>query len=435
MIEPVVDDSLSRLVVGFGRNKSLPLFRLFPFREGFSTFLVETMLSKYGIDRGVLLDPFCGGGTAPYVATKLGMQGVGMEIHPVARLISDMKNIPHRLSESNIMDLSDVVSFGPDLWESQFLQEEYMILRTTKGAYPRETARSIRKYRGYCLQYGDLLGKVLDFALLCVLESVSYTRKDGQFLRWDSRSRHGRGKFCKGEILDFNDAIRHKLVEVRQDIHEERRSGREVFKVLDGSCLDLLPKRCGDSVDCVFTSPPYLNRYDYTRTYALELAMLGYTDEMVGSLRQRMLSATVENRPKDLSAANPEWSGVVNSCLEDEHVSKVLSRFSDGEVVSSLNNKCVPRMVRGYFTEMACVIHECCRSLRSGGYMFMVNDDVQYSGVHIPVGVILSSLAEKSGFEVDSIRVLPRGKGNSSQQMGKFGRKELHKCVCVWRKP
>jgi len=36
---------------------------------------------------------------------------------------------------------------------------------------------------------------------------------------------------------------------------------------------------------------------------------------------------------------------------------------------------------------------------------------------------------------VDAIWVLPQGKGNSSQQMGKFGRAELRKCVYVWSKP
>ena len=32
------------------------------------------------------------------------------------------------------------------------------------------------------------------------------------------------------------------------------------------------------------------------------------------------------------------------------------------------------------------------------------------------------------------IGVLPRGKGNASQQMGRFGRRELRKCVYRWRR-
>ena len=91
-------------------------------------------------------------------------------------------------------------------------------------------------------------------------------------------------------------------------------------------------------------------------------------------------------------------------------------------------------MVRGYFYEMACVIAECSRVLKPGAPMFMVNDSVRYAGASISVDMILSDIAEKLGFRVESILVLPNGKGNSSQQMGEHGRDPLRKCVYVWRK-
>jgi DNA modification methylase len=53
-----------------------------------------------------------------------------------------------------------------------------------------------------------------------------------------------------------------------------------------GSCLDLLPRLAAESFDCIITSPPYCNRYDYTRTYALELALLGVDEKALSALRQ-----------------------------------------------------------------------------------------------------------------------------------------------------
>ncbi|MEA2096741.1 MAG: site-specific DNA-methyltransferase, partial [Candidatus Cloacimonadota bacterium] len=94
----------------------------------------------------------------------------------------------------------------------------------------------------------------------------------------------------------------------------------------------------------------------------------------------------------------------------------------------------IARMVRGYFYEMACVIQECHRVLDKDGMMFMVNDNVRYAGAAISVDIILSKIAEDIGFHIDNILVLPQGKGNSSQQMGKHGREALRKCVYVWRK-
>jgi len=65
-----------------------------------------------------------------------------------------------------------------------------------------------------------------------------------------------------------------------------------------GSCLEIMPTLSPSSFDLVISSPPYCNRYDYTRTYALELVFLGAGEEKIKDLRQSMLSCTVENRNK-----------------------------------------------------------------------------------------------------------------------------------------
>jgi Tfp pilus assembly protein PilZ len=84
---------------------------------------------------------------------------------------------------------------------------------------------------------------------------------------------------------------------------------------------------------------------------------------------------------------------------------------------------------------MCLVIFELTRTTKPGGYVVMVNDNVQYHNEEVPVDLILSDFAEKAGLQVDCIWILPKGKGNSSQQMGAFGRNEIRKCVYVWRKP
>nr|MDQ2694615.1 site-specific DNA-methyltransferase [Pseudomonadota bacterium] len=99
-----------------------------------------------------------------------------------------------------------------------------------------------------------------------------------------------------------------------------------------------------------------------------------------------------------------------------------------------LNNDGIPRMVNGYFYEMSCVIQEFLRVLKSGGLLFMVNDNVRYAGASISVDLILSKIAEKMGLEIKNILILPQDKGNSSQQMGSHGRDALRKSVYIWRK-
>lgn len=202
-----------------------------------------------------------------------------------------------------------------------------------------------------------------------------------------------------------------------------------------GSCLQILPTLPGDTYQAVITSPPYCNRYDYTRTYALELALLGIDEQGLVQLRQEMLSCTVENRPKDLPRINPRWAMALAAAESQELLQTILCYLEQQKSLGLLNNNGIPRMVRGYFYEMACVIAECARVLAPGALLFMVNDNVRYAGASISVDMILSSLAERLGFVVEQILVLPNGKGNSSQQMGEHGREPLRKCVYVWRKP
>lgn len=91
-------------------------------------------------------------------------------------------------------------------------------------------------------------------------------------------------------------------------------------------------------------------------------------------------------------------------------------------------------MVENYFFEMNIVIHELGRVLTPQGRVYMVNDNVQYMGEEVPVDLVLSDFAEKAGLEVEGIWILLKGKGNSSQQMGQYGRTEIRKCVYVWSK-
>ena len=275
---------------------------------------------------------------------------------------------------------------------------------------------------------------------MSVLEEVSYTRKDGQYLRWDDRSgRDLRGGMYKGPIPSFAEALEQRLTEITEDAPElASRYGGERPRLLQGSALDELALLPDQSVGLTITSPPYANRYDYTRTYALELAWLGYDKARFGQLRQALLSATVENRSKAtfLDREYPR-SDILHRAKEafrsqaalHEALHALLQRRAE------LGNPHVIRLVENYFLEMAVIVAELARVTRPGGRVVMVNDNVQYHGEEVPVDLILSDIAEACGFECEEISVLPRGKGNASQQMGRFGRRELRKCVYHWRMP
>jgi hypothetical protein len=295
-----------------------------------------------------------------------------------------------------------------------------------------------------------VLSRLLRFAAFCILEDISFTRKDGQYLRWDQRSGRCLGKknFDKGRICGFDVAIVRKLSQIANDI-EGREDEPLLFSRNDnaaipgnidvkvGSCLDIVPNMEPGSINGLVTSPPYCNRYDYTRTYALELAMLDVGEEGIRQLRQAMLSCTVENKDKrDLAAkfGLETFETASRAYQAQRMLALVLEYLDDCKDQRTINNPGIVRMIKNYFFELALLIFASARVLRRGAPFIMVNDNVRFEGAHIPVDLILSEFANQAGFEVEAIWVLPKGKGNSSQQMGRHGRQELRKCVYVWRK-
>ncbi len=438
----VVQPTLTRPLVSFQANKTRPVYRWYKYKEAFSASLVEHFLDQYGISTGTILDPFAGSGTALFAAAAVGLDAEGIELLPIGQqIISTKKLFESQFTPEDCAELQRWLDLR--VWEQADTAVNLPELRITKGAYPEDTKVAIEKYLSACQRENGHVQPVLRFALLCVLESISFTRKDGQYLRWDHRSgrRQGQKIFDKGEILRFDQAICGKLIEIIADLGPAQQSSlfpvenpQGSIHLHDGSCLDVLPQLPDSSYDAIITSPPYCNRYDYTRTYALELALLGTDEQGLSKLRQEMLSCTVENRGKDLLKINPRWATAV-ATADDQELLQTILKYLDGQKAEgALNNNGIPRMVRGYFYEMACVIAECCRVLKPGAPLFMVNDNVRYAGASVSVDLILSDLAERMGFAIDNILVLPNGKGNSSQQMGEHGREALRKCVYVWRK-
>ncbi len=441
-----VNQELSRALVSNQANKTIPFYRWLKYKEAFSSALVRFFTTKFGFGKNNprILDPFAGAGTTLTTATKEGWHAIGIELLPVgiaamkARLKADKVNI--RVFEKYLSSLEKV--------SLESLESSYRFphLRITEKAFPSKTERAISAYMSFLNGINERDVRYLFwFACLSILEDVSFTRKDGQYLRWDSRSgRTLKSNFDKGRVHDFRTAIIHKLHMMLEDIRNRNGgSYSRNVKIVSGSCLDKLPNLPSNSFDLVLTSPPYCNRYDYTRTYALELAFLGFDEEAVRNLRQALLSATVENKCKreqllaEYRVRGKEnfYSMAVNAFYNQRALHEILRTLYRARKRGELNNNNIPNMVENYFFELNVAIHELARLINPGGHLVMVNDNVRYHGEDIPVDLILSDFAVSAGLKVESIWVLPRGKGNSSQQMGAYGRNELRKCIYIWGKP
>lgn len=166
-----------------------------------------------------MLDPFAGSGTTLFAASAKGFDAEGIELLPIGQYIIATKQLLNTAFTAS--DFNTLQRWrDPQVWIHAPKTVTLPELRITRGAYTEAAKDAIERFLSACQQENERVAFVLRFALLCVLESISFTRKDGQYLRWDYRSGRKQGKkiFNKVEILSFEQAITQKIDEITSDL-------------------------------------------------------------------------------------------------------------------------------------------------------------------------------------------------------------------------
>ena len=455
-----ISDSFNRQSVSFQLSKNDCLHKWLKYKEGFSSSLVNSLLKEFKISRnGLVMDPFMGSGTTALVCQMNGINSIGFDILPMSKIAIEAKK---NVFKYDVNELSGLLSELKNMECPLEYNKSFDYLSITDGAFPDATAKEIAFYSDWNdkSHYSTETKNLVKLCILNSLETISYTAKDGQYLRWDYRSkkmieanedRQNKGKrpivvrLDKGTLPGLHENLCKELEGVINDIKQIQKTSSQTNAQIDyieGSVLYELPKLDDNILDGVITSPPYCNRYDYTRTYALELNYLNLSKEDITKLRQTLLSCTVENKSKveDLSAYYEKlqkhdfYDNVFNIIKNNAALNEVKTLLRERDKKGDINNKGVLRMVDGYFTELAFIFAELYRLCKNGAKVAFVNDNVRYGGEVIPVDFISTELAEQIGFKPLKIITLKQQKGNSSQQMKKFGRVPLRKSITIWEK-
>lgn len=456
-----VTEKFDRRSVSYQLSKKNPLHSWLKYKEGFSADLVNILLDEMKISAGdTIMDPFTGSGTTALVCQMRGINSIGCDIMPFARVAINAKSIVLRY---DLAELETLIEEFSSLKMPETYSKRTPYVTITDSAYPEFNERFIQFATDWITasNYSDELKNLFTLCVLNSLERCSYTAKDGQYLRWDSRSckvinaniereKLGRKLLpacqCRDVIENIQAAVTEELNHVLTDIKFVRSNAAEnfsaAFDFTEGSVLFELPKLKDNTLDGVITSPPYCNRYDYTRIYALELVYLGCDEDDVKNLRQALLSCTVENKSKlsilmrhyDQINAVDRFAYILGKVNSNAAFREVMAALEQRKNRGDLNNNGVLRMVEGYFTELAFVYAELYRICKHGATVAVVNDNVRYGGEIIPVDYLSTSFAEQFGFKPIKIYCLRQQKGNSSQQMKRFGRTALRKSITLWQK-
>lgn len=391
-----------RKLVTYVPNKKIPVYNWFKYKEGFSRQLVFNLLKQWELpDSTLVFDPFSGCGTTLLACKELEYPALGMDILPIAVFVSKVK----LLDWKNLDDLSWSVD---ELLRRRFKKPrlKFPDVKIIPLAFDPEVQEQI-------LSFDPPIQDFLMLGLISILEGVSRTSKDGQFLRLVER-----------EIPPVKDILRRQLSQMLLDLRMQQaclfKGGASRVEVIEGDARsqDDIPRRYRGRIGAVITSPPYLNRYDYSRTYSLELCTLFVEDfDDLRKIRHSLLRSHIESRTISGKEIKISALDEILECL----------------AYKKLNNNRIPVMINGYFEDMNQVIANLAHNMKAGGLVALVVANARFEGEMVPTELILSEIAQSNDFTTEAIWIT-RYKGNSSQQMAKYGRVPVRESVIFWRK-
>ena len=369
--------------------------------------LVDHYIRNFSLKKGdILLDPFCGTGTSLVEAKLRGINSIGLEANPLADYASRVK-VSWQVEPMVLLSAAkDIAANCVATFASQGIDDRNL----TKTSIAENNLRSLEPETLRLILTDSISPLPLHKAL--VLRDLIDTHKETDYYH------HLRLAFAKAIVFSisnlrfgpevgvgkmkndvsvvdswFNQVaiMAHDLQLVFNRPHPEskvyRADAREIDQIIE-------PK----SINAVFTSPPYPNEKDYTRTTRLESVLLGFiqTKQDLRDLKKGL----VRSNTRGVYKADEDDKWVENN-TEIQRIAKEIEHRRIELGKTSGFERLYGRVTKLYFGGMARHLAGLRIVLRPGAYLgYVVGDQASYLRVMIRTGTLLAEIAQSLGYEI-----------------------------------
>ncbi|GAK49178.1 DNA modification methylase [Candidatus Moduliflexus flocculans] len=394
----------------FKDSLKAPVHRWFTYPAGFSFKAVEHSLEMCGIQQGqTVYDPFMGLGTTNVTAKTLGINSIGIEAHPFVFNIAKTKlnwEIHAHDIHHVINDISDKFEHALTTLPINAIEQNFpeLILK----CYDEETLKKLFVLRNFVLN-DDMTPDIRDFFHVVVTALLRNVSKAATGWPYIAPKKIKTTSLNKDALTEFNALALSMLHDIELiKIESGKRYINSLHAPILGDSRNTTDAIRNQSVDHVFTSPPYLNNFDYSDRTRLEMYFWGNAKtwgDISEQVRTRLItSATTQIARTDMKyAISPELKdhspNIADFIRNAAHELSELRKIKGGK-------KSYDLMVIGYFNDIFQVLKDVYRVLKpKTKALFVLGDSAPY-GVHIPTDKIIGELGVKIGFSDYAIEIL-----------------------------
>ena len=409
---PLFNGSSFSNQVHFQDAYQTPVQRWFPYREGYSTRLVNAFIKELRIN-GNVFDPFSGSGTTLLASRANKLNSFGIDVNPISVLVAKVENEQYNNNDIELISL-EIEGIRSLTKSNRVFHTPFDLVDTV---FNQEIIQSLLQFKDHIKQIeNEKPKKLLFIAWLAIIEEVSNIKKEGNGIKYKNRKRTPNGYiniekdtwekqvFPEDKFSFVKEKFLRHLEIIMTDIKNNYGTCENKPKVFEGSCLEF-DKFFSDEIQFTFFSPPYCNCFDYFEIHKVEL----------------WLGDFVKNKEEFRLLRNTGFRSNTNSLnhkpiiYRNENLEYLISLFESEKLWSSR----IPSVVRGYFDDTHTLLNKLYQRTTDCGYVGIVVGNSAYSGVIIPTDILVADIAKQIGFKVRSIFVT-RHLTTSSQQKQKL---------------
>ena len=390
------------------------IHKWYRFVLSFPPHLVNEYLNKFNASEySLVLDPFCGTGTTLVECKKNAIPSIGLEANPMALFASQVK-INWVIEPYEIIEIAKIIAEKANSkiknHKGKYLklnhEQEKLLIKNSISPLPLHKSLIlldiINKYKEN-KNYNHLK---LAFAKQLV---NSYSN-----LHFGPEVGVSRNKKHDADVINL---WLTEVISMAHDIAQFKEKENIYGEVLytDSRNINLDKK-----VDIVFTSPPYPNEKDYTRTTRLESVVLGYINNKEDLRRYK--NNLLRSNTRNIYISDDDEKYIRNN-KRIMNLSKAIENKRIELGKTSGFEKYYHRVVELYFGGIYCHLMGLKKHLSHNAHLaYVVGDQASYFQILINTGEILAEIAEDIGYKVDTIDVF---RTRLSTKSGKYLNEEV----------